>query len=232
MKNAPTQHAVSARKVRKVYTLGDAQVVGLNGVDFDISTGSLTVLKGASGSGKSTLLALMAGLDTPTSGTLVVAGHNVAEMNGQALTAFRREEVGMIFQNFNLLPTLSVLENVMLPALLAEKDEEDVHRRAEELLAGLGLSARLSHTPSRLSGGEMQRTAIARALINEPKIILADEPTGNLDSKNGALVVELLKSLRDDFGVTVITATHSDIADAVADGMLRLRDGKLIEGNA
>jgi ABC-type lipoprotein export system ATPase subunit len=221
--------AVRARKLRKVYTLGDSEVMGLDGVDFEIARGSLTVLKGASGSGKSTLLALMAGLDTPSSGTLIVAGRNVAEMDGQALTSFRREQVGMVFQNFNLLPTLSVLENVMLPALLSEKAEEEVRPRAEELLGGLGLSSRLGHTPSRLSGGEMQRTAIARALINSPKIILADEPTGNLDSKNGALVVELLKGLRDDLGITVITATHSDMADPVADGMLHLRDGKLVE---
>jgi len=220
--------AVAAHALTRIYGSGATQVVGLADVDLTVSAGSFCVLKGESGSGKSTLLALLAGLDTPTAGSLVVAGQNLSEARESELMHFRRHKVGMIFQSFNLLPTLSVLENALLPAMLALRPMAEAERRAEDLLERLGMSTRLHHTPAMLSGGEMQRTAIARALINGPEIILADEPTGNLDTTHGQIVIDLLKELRNETGVTVIVATHSDMADTVADTMLFLKDGQLL----
>ena len=225
---ARNEVAVAANRLSRIYGGGETRVVGLADVDLILPAGSLCVLKGASGSGKSTLLALLAGLDTPTSGSLVVAGQDLSEAGEDDLVHFRRTKVGMIFQSFNLLPTLSVLENALLPAMLALRPMAEAQRRAEKLLERLGMSARLHHTPAMLSGGEMQRTAIARALINGPEIILADEPTGNLDSTHGKTVIDLLKELRDETGVTVIVATHSDLADAAADTVLHLKDGRLL----
>lgn len=222
------ERAVRARALTRIYGSGSTPIEGLVDVSLLVSAGSFCVLKGESGSGKSTLLALLAGLDTPTSGSLEVAGQNLREAGESDLIHFRRSKVGMIFQCFNLLPTLSVLENTLLPAMLALLPMATAERRARELLERLGLAERLHHTPARLSGGEMQRTAIARALINGPEIILADEPTGNLDSTNGQVVVDLLKGLRDETGVTVIVATHSDLADNAADAVLHLKDGRLL----
>ncbi|HDI60394.1 MAG TPA: ABC transporter ATP-binding protein [Desulfobacteraceae bacterium] len=228
MKSDPVIHA---SRLRRVYTLGESQVVGLAGVDLAIDAGALVVLKGVSGSGKSTLLALIAGLDRPSAGRLVVAGRDLAGASEADLTVFRREVVGMVFQNFNLLPTLSVLENVSLPGLLAGRPRAETLRRADELLAWLGMTARRHHFPAQLSGGEMQRTAIARALINDPPIILADEPTGNLDSGNGAVVVQLLADLNRRWQRTVIIATHSTIADPYATVRILLKDGAIADGS-
>ncbi len=225
---AKAEVAVAAHGLTRIYGSGTTQVAGLVDVDLMVSAGSLCVLKGESGSGKSTLLALLAGLDTPTSGSLEVAGQNLSEAGESELINFRRNKVGMIFQSFNLLPTLSVLENTLLPAMLALRPMAEAERRAEDLLERLGLSARLHHTPAMLSGGEMQRTAIARALINKPEIILADEPTGNLDTTRGQIVIDLLQELRNEMGVTVIVATHSDMADTAADTVLHLKDGQLL----
>lgn len=227
-KQTQAEVAVTAHGLTRIYGSGATQVVGLVDVDLMVSAGSLCVLKGESGSGKSTLLALLAGLDTPTSGSLKVAGQNLSEAGESELIHFRRNKVGMIFQSFNLLPTLSVLENALLPAMLALRPMAEAERRAEALLERLGLSARLHHTPAMLSGGEMQRTAIARALINKPEIILADEPTGNLDTTRGQIVIDLLQELRNEMGVTVIVATHSDMADTAADTVLQLKDGQLL----
>ena len=160
---------------------------------------------------------------------LVVAGHQLSNHRAADLTRFRREVIGMVFQSFNLLPTLSVLENVCLPALLAEKDLETTRRKAIDLLGWLGLKDRRDHHPDQLSGGEMQRTAIARALINDPALILADEPTGNLDSRNGTIVVELLAQLNRDAKRTVLIATHSDLADSLATTHIRIKDGALTD---
>jgi ABC-type lipoprotein export system ATPase subunit len=221
--------AVKARGLTRIYPLGQGSVVGISGVDLDIFPGAFAVLKGNSGSGKSTLLSLLAGLDRPTDGDLVVAGHHLTNSATVDLTRFRREAVGMVFQSFNLLPTLTVLENVCLPALLAEKDTGGTRRRALELLDWLGLEPRCRHYPDQLSGGEMQRTAIARALINDPAIILADEPTGNLDSRNGMLVIELLNQLNRESNRTVLIATHSDLADSVATQRIRIKDGVITD---
>jgi ABC-type lipoprotein export system ATPase subunit len=223
------QPVIHAAHLTRIYPLGESSVVGIHEVNLDVAPGELVVLKGNSGSGKSTLLSLLAGLDRPTSGELSVAGHNLANSHGTDLTRFRRDVVGMVFQSFNLLPTLNVLENVCLPALLAEKDAEATRRKALELLDWLGLKIRRSHHPDQLSGGEMQRTAIARALINDPTLILADEPTGNLDSRSGMTVIDLLGQLNRDAKRTIVIATHSDLADSLATRHIRIRDGAITD---
>ena len=219
--------AVQARGLTRVYAVGSVAVTGIDGIDLDIAAGHLVVLKGDSGSGKSTLLSLLGGLDRPTSGAFSVAGHDLSRTDEKQLTEFRRKVVGMIFQSFNLLPTLDVLENVCLPALMAGAEFGPVRHRAEGLLKRLAMTDRLAHLPRQLSGGEMQRTAIARALINDPPILLADEPTGNLDSRNADNVMALLADLNRAFKRTVIIATHSTLADPYATLMLKLKDGRL-----
>jgi ABC-type lipoprotein export system ATPase subunit len=213
MDDKTREPVIRCRGLTRIYPLGESSVVGVSGVDLDVAAGEVVVLKGNSGSGKSTLLALLAGLDPPTSGELFVAGWDLGRNGRGDLTRFRREVVGMVFQAFNLLPTLTVIENVCLPALLAEKPRD----------AALG--HRAGHLPAQLSGGEMQRTAIARALVNDPALILADEPTGNLDSRNGRAVIDLMAELNRDLGRTLVIATHSDLADAIATQRVRLRDG-------
>jgi putative ABC transport system ATP-binding protein len=220
---------IRARDLSRVYRMGDARVIGLDRVDLDVPSGEMLVLKGRSGSGKSTLLALLAGLDSPTEGSLTVAGVDLAAAGPRRLTRYRRETVGMIFQSFNLLPTLTALENVALPALLAGGSVRAVDSRARSLLAELGMEHRMEHHPDRLSGGEMQRTAIARALVNDPVLILADEPTGNLDSRNGEAVMTLLARLNRERGRTLVVATHGDQADPHAGRVLFLEDGRLTE---
>lgn len=220
---------ILAQDLTRIYHLGSAEVVGVKGINLQIPSGELVVLKGDSGSGKSTLLALLGGLDHPTGGDLVVAGQNLRGATPAQLNRYRREVVGMVFQSFNLLPTLTVIENVCLPALMAGENYEVVRNRAMEWLKWLGLSSRLEHYPGQLSGGEMQRTAIVRALINNPLLILADEPTGNLDSRNGKAVIELLAEVNTRFGRTVLIATHSGLADHLATRRLLLRDGRLTE---
>jgi putative ABC transport system ATP-binding protein len=185
------------------------------------------VLTGNSGSGKSTLLSLLAGLDRPTRGELRVADHDLNRISDSDLTHFRRQVVGMVFQTFNLLPTLNVVENTCLPALLAGKSFVQSRSKAMELLKWFGLGRRLNHLPAQLSGGEMQRTAIARALINDPAVILADEPTGNLDSRNGQIVIDLLVELNRKWGHTIMIATHSSLADAQATIQIFLQDGMI-----
>ncbi|MBW2037795.1 MAG: ABC transporter ATP-binding protein, partial [Deltaproteobacteria bacterium] len=205
-----------AKGLTRIYNLGGSQVIGINDIDLEVSPGDLVVLKGKSGSGKSTLLALLAGLDKPTRGKLIVAENDLQQATPNQLTRYRREVVGVVFQSFNLLPTLTVMENVCLPALLAGQSYSRVQNKANELLIWLNLNSRLHHLPAQLSGGEMQRTAIARALINDPSMILADEPTGNLDTRNGQIVIELLAELNRRFGRTVIIATHSTLSDHYA----------------
>ena len=220
--------AVMANDLGRIYRSGRETVVGVRHIDLTIAPGELVVLKGVSGSGKSTLLSLIAGLDQPTEGELEVGGYRLSGASPGDLTRFRRHVVGMVFQSFNLLPTLTVLENVCLPAQLAGVPTQRSVHRADQLLEWLGMEHRRQFFPGRLSGGEMQRTAIARALINDPAIILADEPTGNLDSRNGDIVVQLLSDLNLEQGRTIVFATHSDVADAVATRQIRLHDGELV----
>ena len=229
MAEPKTKRVIDARHLTRIYRLGDSDVIGINDIGLDIVTGELVVLKGNSGSGKSTLLSLIAGLDHPTRGYLNVADHDLTKATPSDLTHFRREVVGMVFQSFNLMPTLNVVENACLPGLLAGKSPDRITSKAMELLDWLGLSTRWNHLPAQLSGGEMQRTAIARALINDPDIILADEPTGNLDSRNGQIVVELFAELNRKWNRTVIIATHSDIADSLASMTICLKDGMITD---
>ena len=219
---------IHSRGLTRIYTVGETTVAGIRDIDLNIKAGELIVLKGESGSGKSTLLSLLAGLDQPTHGELTVAGHDLTNRSDDQLTAFRRQTVGMVFQSFNLMPTLNVLENALLPALLAGKPLNQCEARAIQHLQWLGMEKRLDHLPGQLSGGEMQRTSIARALINDPALILADEPTGNLDSANGKAVIELLVELNRSFGRTIIIATHSDLADKAASVSIRLEDGQIV----
>jgi ABC-type lipoprotein export system ATPase subunit len=229
MKPNSTRPVIEARNLTRIYVLGDSEVIGLNAVDLRIAVGELVVLKGDSGSGKSTLLSLLAGLDRPTRGELMVAENDLASATPADLTHFRREVVGMVFQSFNLMPTLNVLENACLPGLLAGKNPSTIKSKATELLSWLGLSQRFAHLPAQLSGGEMQRTAIARALINDPAIILADEPTGNLDSRNGQIVIKLLAELNRKWKRTVVIATHSNLADSLATIKFQLKDGMIMD---
>jgi ABC-type lipoprotein export system ATPase subunit len=224
-----TQFMITAESLTRIYAVGDSEVVGVKNIDLKIVPGEVVVVKGNSGSGKSTLLSLIAGLDHPTGGELAVADYNLKQRNEKDLTRFRREVVGMVFQTFNLLPTLSVLENTCLPALLAGNSLSESQRKAMDLLDWLSLSSRSNHLPAQLSGGEMQRTAIARALINDPAIILADEPTGNLDSHNGQIVINLLSELNRKWDRTVIIATHSNLADSIATMKIFLKDGMITD---
>ncbi len=218
---------IEAHNLTRTYPMGPSNVIGVNWIDLEVNAGELVVLKGDSGSGKSTLLALLAGLDRPTRGQLVVAQTDLVNCNPAQLTRFRRDVVGMVFQTFNLLPTLNVLENICLPGLLAGKPYAKMRANAGELVKWFNLEERREHMPSQLSGGEMQRTAIARALINDPAIILADEPTGNLDSSNGQMVIDLLADLNRRLKRTVIIATHSNLADRVSTRQVVLKDGAI-----
>ena len=221
---------IDASNLTRIYVLGSSEVIGINTIDLHIAAGEMVILKGNSGSGKSTLLSLLAGLDRPTRGELTVAEHDLTTATPADLTHFRREVVGMVFQAFNLMPTLNVLENASLPGLLAGKNPSVVKKKAMELLDWLGLNRRGDHLPAQLSGGEMQRTAIARALINDPDIVIADEPTGNLDSRNGKVVVDLLAELNRKWNRTVIIATHSSLADSLATVHINLKDGMIANG--
>ena len=220
---------IEAQDLTRTYHLGDRMVVGVNRVSLAIAPGELVVLKGNSGSGKSTLLSLLAGLDEPTGGRLTVAGYDLLNLSETRKNSYRRTVVGMIFQAFNLLPSMSAVENVCLPALLAGKPYDVTVERARELLDWLEMGSRGDHRPAQLSGGEMQRTAIARALINDPALVLADEPTGNLDSRNGQRVIELLRELNRRWQRTVIIATHSNLADPFATLTIGLKDGALTD---
>ena len=203
--------------------------LALDHVSFDVARGEIVGFLGPNGAGKSTTMKILTGSLAPTSGRAVVAGHDLNRATPEQLTRFRREVVGVVFQAFNLLPTLTVLENVSLPALLAGRPFAATRRRAEELLVWLGMRGRLEHLPSQISGGEMQRTAIARAVVNDPAIVLADEPTGNLDSRSGQAVLELLVDLNRRWGRTVVMATHSTIADPAATRQIHLQDGRILD---
>jgi len=214
--------------VGKEYAVGAQQVRAVDGISLDIGVGEFVAIVGRSGSGKSTLLNLLAGIDTPSSGEVWIAGQELSRLSDDALTRLRRERLGMVYQFFNLLPTLSVRENVALPALLAGEKERDVMTRADALLAEVEMSHRKSARPHTLSGGEMQRTALARALIHNPALILADEPTGNLDSRTADQVLDLLRALGAKHGVTVVLVTHSREAAAVSQREIEMRDGRVI----
>jgi putative ABC transport system ATP-binding protein len=205
----------------------------VDGVSISIKKGDFAALLGASGSGKSTLLNLIAGLDRATSGSIAVEGENLAELSPALLARYRRHTVGMVFQSFNLVPTMNLAENVELPMRFAEVERGERRARVQEALNRVGLSARLEHRPSEMSGGEQQRAALARALVNRPKLLLADEPTGNLDSKTGTEIMNLIRELNQNLGMTVIMVTHErDLAERYANRMIFLGDGKLLSETA
>jgi len=214
--------------LHKTYRADGEPVHALAGVSFEVREGEFLVIMGASGSGKSTLLHLAGGLDVPTSGSIVIAGQDLHQMSDRARTLFRRRCLGIVFQAYNLLPTLTAVENIALPALLENGKTAQIQDRANELLDRVNLSHRAKHRPQALSGGEQQRLAIARALMNDPILLLADEPTGNLDTVHGAAIWQLLASLVKDAGRTVVAVTHEADAACHADRVIVLKDGRLV----
>ncbi len=221
--------AIEARAASRFYTMGEATVRAVEDVSFHINRGEFAALLGPSGSGKSTLLNLLAGLDRLTAGSIVVAGRDLSTMDSEALARYRRLTVGMIFQSFNLVPTMTLADNIELPLRFAETARAGRRDRVMELLTNVGLSHRAGHKPTELSGGEQQRAAIARALANNPSVLLADEPTGNLDSRNGQEVMTLLRDLNQKMGVTVLMVTHDpSLAERYARKSLHMADGRLV----
>jgi putative ABC transport system ATP-binding protein len=223
-----TPFAVEANDIRRTLPLAGQQVSLLNGVSFTIRRGEWLSLTGPSGSGKSTLLGIIAGLDSPTSGQIVVDGVNITKLGEGKLARIRNQKIGIVFQSFNLIPTLTAQENVEAPLYVsANKQLGDVSARARQMLELVGLGDRLRNRPHQLSGGQQQRVAIARALVTHPTLLVADEPTGNLDSQSGAQVLDLFSRLRDELGITMVIATHDPATAHRADRGLHLIDGRL-----
>ena len=218
---------IKAKKLSKVYGSGENQVVALDKVDLTVAPGDFISIIGPSGSGKSTLLHLLSGLDHPTSGSLTYDGKEIYTLPDKELSAFRRRQMGFIFQQFNLLPVLTARENILMPLLLDKKQPDEGY--LSQLAELLGIRNRLAHLPHELSGGQQQWVAIARALIAQPEVIFADEPTGNLDSKSGGEVMDMLKSIRDRMGKTLVIITHDNRIAAMADRRLTIMDGVLSE---
>src|SRR5579862_3238957 len=221
------EYVVRTKNLVKTYTMGDQTLNALNGVDLDIYRGEYISIMGPSGSGKSTLFNAIGGLDKPTSGTVFINDVDMAQLDAQELAYLRCHTIGYIFQTFNLIPVMTALENVTLPTVFAGMPTDDGIERGMELLTLVGLEHRYHHKPNELSGGQQQRVAIARSLANNPSIILADEPTGNLDLKTGTEIIDLLRKLNQDQGVTIISATHDLKMVDVSDRIVWIRDGKI-----
>jgi putative ABC transport system ATP-binding protein len=219
---------IHTNSLSKQYQMGEVTVEALKGVDFIVQKGQFVAIMGPSGSGKSTLLHLLGGLDTASDGEVTLAGRRLAQLSDDEITIMRRRQVGFIFQFYNLLPTLSAAENVALPLLLDGAKFEDYEDKVRKLLRLVGLEERMHHKPDQLSGGEQQRVAIARALVTEPVIALADEPTGNLDSKSGKEVLRLLRRACDEKSQTIVMVTHDPCAASFADRVVFLRDGQMV----
>ncbi len=221
--------AVRAERVSRHYEMGSAMIRAVDDVTLEIRAGEFVALLGSSGSGKSTLLNLMAGLDRPTGGAIFANGRNLSELSSLELARYRSKTVGMVFQSFNLLPRMTLEENVELPLRLAEVDRGERGARVQEALERVRLEKRLSHRPSELSGGEQQRAALARALVNRPTLLFADEPTGNLDSATGESIMLLLKEIQQKLGMTIVMVTHErPLAERFANRIVALADGKLL----
>ncbi|HLJ98217.1 MAG TPA: ABC transporter ATP-binding protein [Gemmataceae bacterium] len=225
----PSPAAVEVRGLTKVFGTGLAQVEALRGIELRLAPGEFVAVTGPSGSGKSTLLHLIGGLDVPTAGKIWIGGDELGSLDDDQLTRLRRRRLGFIFQAFNLLDTLSAVENVALPLLIDGLAEREAQQRARAALEWVDLSMRKNHVPGQLSGGEQQRVAIARALVTHPLLLLADEPTGNLDTANSDQVMMLLRTLVDERGQTILMVTHNVRHAALADRLLRLRDGRIVE---
>jgi len=227
---ARTTVAIRSENLRRHYRMGETLIRAVDGVSLEVCAGEFVALLGSSGSGKSSVLNLIAGLDRPTSGSVVVQNRDLAKLSREELAKYRLHVVGMVFQSFNLIPSMTVAENVELPLRFAEVDRSQRKSLAREALERVGLRARMDHRPSELSGGEQQRTALARALINRPKLLLADEPTGNLDSRTGTEIMNMVREFNRELGMTVVMVTHERaLAERYAQRMIFLADGKLID---
>lgn len=221
---------IRSENVCRHYRMGETTIRAVDGVSLEVRSGEFLALLGSSGSGKSSLLNLIAGLDRPTSGSVVVEDRDIAKLSREELAKYRLHVVGMVFQSFNLIPSMTLLENVELPLRFAEIDRGQRDSLSRQALERVGLRARLHHRPSELSGGEQQRAALARALINKPRLLLADEPTGNLDSHTGTEIMDMLRDFNRDLGMTVVMVTHERaLAERYAQRMVFLADGKLID---
>jgi putative ABC transport system ATP-binding protein len=225
--------AVRASDVVRHYQMGGTLIRAVDGVSLEVRAGEFVALLGSSGSGKSTLMNLIAGLDRPTTGSIVTQGRNLAEMDSEELARYRRHTIGMVFQSFNLIPTMTLMENVELPLRFAEVDRDERAARAKDALEHVRLGARLAHRPSELSGGEQQRGSLARALVNRPSILVADEPTGNLDSKTGEEILNYIREFNQGLGMTVLMVTHErPLAEKYAHRIVTLADGKVMSDGA
>lgn len=220
---------IRIENLSKYYTMGTVTVKALKGINLTIKDGEYLAIMGPSGSGKSTLLNLLGALDKPTAGTVYFDGINLARVDESVLYQLRRKKVGFVFQSFNLIPTLSAIENILIPLVPTNVSKIEGYKRAKELLMTVGLEKRILHKPSEMSGGEQQRVAVARALINNPKIILADEPTGNVDTKTGGEIMNLLKNLNKNRGTTLIVVTHDPEIGNSTERTVQLRDGAIVE---
>jgi putative ABC transport system ATP-binding protein len=227
--SALAESALRARDLVKVFGEGETAVRALDGVSIDVARGEMVAIMGPSGSGKSTMLHLLGALETPTSGEIALAGERYDGLGDSGLTRLRRERIGFVFQFFNLLPALSAEENVLLPGLIAGRRDDATRERASGLLERVGLSHRTTHLPSELSGGEQQRVSIARALLTEPELILADEPTGNLDTRSSGQVLELLRDVNKAEAQTLVIVTHDPGAASIAERIVFLRDGRIAD---
>jgi putative ABC transport system ATP-binding protein len=225
--------AIRTENLQRHYSMGESLIRAVNGVSIEIHSGQFVALLGTSGSGKSSVLNLLAGLDRPTSGSVTVQDKNLAQLSREDLARYRRHSVGMVFQSFNLITSMSILENVELPLRFAEVERQQRGRESREALERVGLGSRMHHRPSQLSGGEQQRAALARALINRPPLLLADEPTGNLDSQTGTEIMNLIREFNQRLGMTVVMVTHErTLAERYAQRMIFLADGKLVDDRA
>jgi len=225
---ATTPVILEAHDLVKSYKVGRQQVQALQNVSLQIHQGEFVAITGTSGSGKSTLLQLLGGLDKPTSGTITVNGHELADMKDRQLARFRSQTIGFVFQFFYLQPFLSVQRNLEVPGMFARTKRAERLARTRELASAVGIGERLAHLPKELSGGQIQRAAIARALMNKPQILLADEPTGNLDSKNGHIIIDMFEKIRNEFGTTIVLVTHDYAAAQRADRTIALKDGQVV----
>ncbi|MCR4690202.1 MAG: ABC transporter ATP-binding protein [Lachnospiraceae bacterium] len=231
-----TTPVISVRDLYKIYRVGDSRVRALDGVGFDVQKGEFCSIVGTSGSGKSTLLNMLAGLEKPTKGKIVIAGEHMEKKNENQLVAFRRKHIGFIFQSFNLMPSMNALENVALPLTFQGVSRKKRLEMAREVLTLVGLEHHMNHKPTQMSGGQQQRVGIARALVVQPEIIFADEPTGNLDSRTSAEVMELIRRIINEQNQTLVMVTHDDHLAGFADRIFRISDGRIVDirvtGNA